>query len=146
MISEIIPYSRHGSMSHRIERVNALLRQEIGSVIADELKDPRISSIVSVTRVETSRDLSFAKVYVSVLGNDQEKANTLRALDSAAGFIHRTIRPNLRMRSVPRLAFRLDEAIERGAEMLAFIDEVIERDREIADQRERTPPLQDDAQ
>lgn len=132
-------------MSHRIERVNALLRQEIGSVVADELKDPRISSIVSITRVETSRDLGFAKVYVSVLGTDQEKSDTLRALGSAAGFIHRSIRPNLRMRSVPHLAFYLDEAIERGAEMVAFIDKVIERDREIAAQRDCPPPPQDDS-
>ncbi len=132
-------------MSHRIERVNALLRQEVGSVVADELKDPRISSIVSITRVETSRDLGFAKVYVSVLGSDQEKADTLRALGSAAGFIHRSIRPNLRMRSVPHLAFYLDEAIERGAEMVAFIDKVIERDREIAAQSDCPPPLQDDS-
>ena len=132
-------------MSHRIERVNALLRQEIGSVVADELKDPRISSIVSITRVETSRDLGFAKVYVSVLGSDQEKSDTLRALGSAAGFIHRSIRPNLRMRSVPHLAFYLDEAIERGAEMVAFIDKVIERDREIAAQSDCPPPPQDDS-
>lgn len=132
-------------MSHRIERVNALLRQEIGSVVAGELKDPRISSIVSITRVETSRDLGFAKVYVSVLGSDQEKSDTLRALGSAAGFIYRSIRPNLRMRSVPHLVFYLDEAIERGAEMVAFIDKVIERDREIAAQRDCPPPLQDDS-
>ena len=132
-------------MSHRIERVNVLLRQEIGSVVADELKDPRISSIVSITRVETSRDLGFAKVYVSVLGTDQEKSDTLRALGSAAGFIHRSIRPNLRMRSVPHLAFYLDEAIERGAEMVAFIDKVIERDREIAAQSDCPPPPQDDS-
>ena len=132
-------------MSHRIERVNALLRQEIGSVVADELKDPRISSIVSITRVETSRDLGFAKVYVSVLGSDQEKSDTLRALGSAAGFIHRSIRPNLRMRSVPHLAFYLDEAIEKGAEMVAFIDKVIERDREIAAQSDCPPPPQDDS-
>ena len=132
-------------MSHRIERVNALLRQEVGSVVADELKDPRISSIVSITRVETSRDLGFAKVYVSVLGSDQEKSDTLRALGSAAGFIHRSIRPNLRMRSVPHLSFSLDEAIEKGAEMVAFIDKVIERDREIAAQSDCPPPPQDDS-
>ena len=100
---------------------------------------------MSITRVETSRDLGFAKVYVSVLGTDQEKSDTLRALGSAAGFIHRSIRPNLRMRSVPHLAFYLDEAIERGAEMVAFIDKVIERDREIAAQRDCPPPPQDDS-
>ena len=119
-------------MPYRIERVNALLREEIGGVIAGELSDPRISRFASVTRVETSRDLSYARVYVSVLGDADEKANTIRALKAAAGFIHRSIMPNLRMRSVPRLAFYLDEAIEKGAEMLALIDEVMERDREIA--------------
>lgn len=127
-------------MPYRIERVNALLREEIGSVLADQLNDPRISQIVSVTRVETLRDFSFAKVYVSVLGPDEEKAGTMQALEAASGFIHRAIRPNLRMRTIPHLSFHLDEAIEKGAEMLAFIDEVIRRDREIAAQRDEPGP------
>ena len=131
-------------MSYRIERVNALLREEIGSVLAGELSDPRISPMASVTRVETSRDLGFARVYVSVLGTDEEKADTMQALGAAAGFIHRAIRPHLRMRNVPHLAFHLDEAIEKGAEMLALIDEVIQRDREIAAQRGDSDPLPDD--
>jgi len=121
-------------MAYRIERVNSLLRQEIGSVLAGELQDPRISTVVSITRVEVSRDLGFAKVFVSVLGDSEEKANTLRALKDAAGFVHRTIKPNLRMRSVPRLRFYLDEAIEKGAEMLTLIDDVMKRDRAIAAQ------------
>ena len=133
-------------MSYRIERVNALLREEIGSVLAGELNDPRISPMASVTRVDTSRDLSFAKVYVSVLGTDEEKADTMEALKSASGFIHRSIRPHLRMRNVPHLAFYLDEAIEKGAEMNALIDEVIRRDQEIAAQRGDPDPLPDDTQ
>lgn len=131
-------------MPYRIERVNALLREEIGSVLAGELNDPRISPMASVTRVDTSRDLGSARVYISVLGTDQEKADTMEALKAAAGFIHRTIRPHLRMRSVPHLAFHLDEAIEKGAEMLAFIDEVIQRDQEIAAQHGDSNPLPDE--
>ena len=131
-------------MPYRIERVNALLREEIGSVLAGELNDPRISPMASVTRVDTSRDLGSAKVYVSILGTDEEKADTIDALKSASGFIHRTIRPHLRMRSVPHLAFYLDEAIEKGADMVAFIDEVIQRDKEIAAQRGDLDPLPDD--
>ena len=131
-------------MPYRIERVNALLREEIGSVLAGELNDPRISPMASVTRVDTSRDLGSAKVYVSILGTDEEKADTINALKSASGFIHRTIRPHLRMRSVPHLAFYLDEAIEKGADMVAFIDEVIQRDKEIAAQRGDLDPLPDD--
>ena len=133
-------------MPYRIERVNALLQEEIGSVLAGELNDPRISPMISVTRVDTSRDLGSAKVYVSVLGTDEEKAGTMQALSAAAGFIHRAIRPSLRMRSVPRLAFHLDEAIEKGAEMIAFIDEVIRRDQEIAAQGGDPNPLPDDTQ
>ena len=133
-------------MPYRIERVNALLREEIGSVLAGELNDPRISPMASVTRVDTSRDLSFARVYVSVLGTDQEKADTMQALTAAAGFIHRAIRPHLRMRNVPHLAFHLDEAIEKGAEMIAFIDEVIRRDQEIAAQSDDPNPLPNDTQ
>ena len=102
--------------------------------------------MASVTRVDTSRDLSFARVYVSVLGTDQEKADTMEALTAAAGFIHRAIRPHLRMRNVPHLAFHLDEAIEKGAEMIAFIDEVIRRDQEIAAQGGDPDPLPNDTQ
>jgi len=123
-------------MAYRIERVNALLLQEIGSVLAGELSDPRISPMVSVTSVDVSRDFSLAKVYVSVLGDDEEKKSTLQALTAAAGFVHRTIRPNLSLRTVPHLAFYLDETIERGADMLSLIDEVMERDRAMAAQRE----------
>ena len=101
-------------MPYRIERVNALLREEIGSVLAGELNDPRISPMASVTRVETSRDLSFAKVYVSVLGTDEEKTDTMEALKAASGFIHRTIRPHLRMRNVPHLAFHLTKPLKRA--------------------------------
>lgn len=132
-------------MPYRIERVNALLREEIGGVLAGELSDPRLSPMTSVTRVDVSRDLSFAKVYVSILGTDEEKAQTLQALKAASGFVHRTIRPNLRMRTVPHLAFYLDEAIEKGAEMLAFIDQVLEEDRARAAEAGRTDVESDDA-
>lgn len=131
-------------MPYRIERVNALLRQEIGSVLAGELNDPRISPMVSVTQVEVSRDFSFAKVYVSVLGDEEEKENTLQALKAAAGFVHRTIKPNLSMRNVPHLVFHLDETIEKGAEMLNFIDEVMQRDREIAALGDSADPPSED--
>lgn len=131
-------------MSYRIERVNALLREEIGGVLAGELSDPRLSPMTSVTRVDVSRDLSFAKVYVSVLGNEKEKAEALQALKTASGFVHRAIRPNLRMRNVPRLAFYLDETIEKGAEMLALIDQVLEEDRARAAEAGRIETGSDD--
>ena len=111
-------------MSRRMDRVNVLLRQEISHVLATQLKDPRLSSIVSITSVDASSDLRLAKVFVSVLGSQQEKGDTLKALKSASGFIHRNVRNQLKLKNVPSLVFRLDESIERGAELLELIKEV----------------------
>ncbi|MCI0441008.1 MAG: 30S ribosome-binding factor RbfA [Chloroflexi bacterium] len=109
-------------MARRIDRVNALLRQEISRVIATELRDPRLSSLVSVLRVQTSPDLRQAAVYISVLGGDDEKKDVMRALRSASGYVHRAIRDNLTLKTVPHLEFRLDDSIERTSELLELID------------------------
>ena len=111
-------------MSRRIERVNGLLRQEISSVIANELRDPRLASMISVTEVDTSADLRKAKVFVSVLGGPDDKAKTLKALRSAAGFMHWNMRDKLSLKSVPSLEFFIDDSIEKGAEMLEMIRRV----------------------
>ncbi len=111
-------------MSRRINRVNGLLRQEISSIIANELRDPRLTSMVSVTEVDTSADLRKAKVFVSVLGGPDDKAKTLKGLRSAAGFVHRSMRGKLSLKSVPSLEFYIDDSIEKGAEMLEMIKRV----------------------
>ncbi len=111
-------------MTRRVQRVNVVLRQEISRVLAEELKDPRLSAMVSVTLVRTASDLRSAKVYVSVLGDATEKADTLAALRSASGFVRRSIRRRLSLRSVPHVEFQIDESIERGAELLKLISEV----------------------
>ena len=111
-------------MNRRMERVNVLLRQEISRVLAVELRDPRLSSMVSVIRVDSSPDLGRAKVFVSVLGDQAAKKTTLRGLKSAAGFIHRNLRRNLALKTVPSLGFYLDESIEQGAELLEIIKNV----------------------
>ena len=122
-------------MSRRIERVNALLREEISRVLATELRDPRISSIVSVTRVDAAADLHSARVFVSVLGDESEKKQTLEALSSAAGFIHRSMRRSLALRATPSLEFVLDDSIERGAELLQLIERVSPPTRETDEPR-----------
>jgi len=114
--------------SFRIERVNGLLRTEIGKVIANDLADPNIAPMTSITEVSTSRDLSTVRVHVSVLGDNRAKAKTIKTLNSAAGFIQRLLRPRLHMRRVPRPEFVIDESIERGADMLALINTVIKKD------------------
>ena len=111
-------------MSRRMDRVNVVLRQEISRVLTSELKDPRLSTVVSVTHVESSADLKHATVFISVLGDKDAKELTLTALKSAAGFIHRRVRKQISLRSVPALRFRLDESIEQGAELSKLISEV----------------------
>ena len=111
-------------MNRRMDRVNVLLRQGISQVVANELRDPRLASVVSITRVRTSSDLRHAKVFFSVFGDESEKRNTLQALRSGAGFVHRLLRKQVSLRLVPSLEFQLDESIEQGTELLQMIDEV----------------------
>jgi len=114
-------------MTRRLERVNVVLRQEISRVLATELRDPRLASLVSITRVEAAADLGSARVYVSVLGDRKAKTSTLRALKSASGFVRRRIRQHVALRNVPSFAFHIDETIEQGAEVLKLINEVAPR-------------------
>jgi len=111
-------------MARRIDRVNVLLRQEISRVLAVELNDPRLSTLVSITRVSASSDLRQAKVYVSVYGDATDKKEALIGLKSAARYIHRAIRENISLKFIPHLEFHLDESIERGDEVLEMIDQV----------------------
>ena len=111
-------------MSRRLDRVNGVLRQAISRVLAEEMRDPRLSDVVSVMRVDTSPDLSKAKVYVSVFGDQQAKTSSLKALKSASGFVHRCIRDQVRLRAVPSVEFYLDETIEEGAQLLKLIADV----------------------
>ena len=112
-------------MNRRISRVNTLLRTEISRVIANQLRDPRLSALVSVTYVDAANNLRHAKVYVSVLGSDDEKRDSLAALKSASGYIHRAVRDNVTLKTMPFLTFYLDDSIERGAQLSDMIDEAL---------------------
>ena len=109
-------------MTRRIERINHLLRQELGQMIQRQVKDPRIGSLVSVTDVETSPDLSFAKVFISGMGGEEERAATLRVLTAAAGFFRRELAQLLSIRRIPELSFHWDDSIERGARLSELFD------------------------
>ena len=112
-------------MTRRTERVNELLRAEVSEVLQRDVKDPRLSLMVSVTEVSVSPDLKTARVYLSVMGDETEKENVFRALRTAAPFVRRTLRPRLSsLRYVPDLVFLPDLSIERGARLSALIDEV----------------------
>lgn len=110
-------------MTRRTERVNGLLQQVISELLRREVKDPRVSGIVTITEVDVSPDLRRAKVFVSVLGSDEEKAATLQALSAARGFLHRELRRRLTIRRVPELTFIQDESLAEGARILSLIEE-----------------------
>lgn len=115
-------------MTRRTRQVGELLREEIDSIIRREVKDPRIG-FFSITRVEVPTDLRSARVYISVLGSDEEREQTLTALRSAAGYIRHVLKPRLRMRQIPELEFRDDRSMEYAAQISETLREVRERDR-----------------
>ena len=104
-------------------RINGEVQREL-SVIIRELKDPRIGIMTSVTGVEVTPDLKFCKVYISVLGDEEAKAETMAGLKSAAGFIRRELARTVNLRNTPELKFVMDQSIEYGMKMSKLIDEV----------------------
>jgi len=110
-------------------RVNEEVQHELSSIIR-ELKDPRIAMMTTVTEVNVATDLKTCKAYISVLGDEKARQDTMEGLRSAAGFIRRELAHSLNMRNTPEITFKLDTSIERGVEMSRLIDEVMQKDRE----------------
>ena len=110
-------------------RVNEEVQHELSSIIR-ELKDPRIAMMTTVTEVNVATDLKTCKAYISVLGDEKARKDTMEGLRSAAGIIRRELAHSLNMRNTPEITFKLDTSIERGVEMSRLIDEVMQKDRE----------------
>ena len=110
-------------MSHRIERINHLIREEISVLLQRQVKDPRLGNFIAVTDVVTSANLKTARIYISHLGTETERKETLDTLTAASGFFRKELAKHLRLRRVPELSFHWDDSIERGA----HIDELIDR-------------------
>jgi ribosome-binding factor A len=110
-----------GDQSRRLVRINEQLREEVADLIRRGLKDPRVQGLVSVTAVQTSPDLATARVFVSVMGGEEEKQTSLRTLQHAAGFFRHELMERLSLRRVPELQFRLDTSIERGDHILDLL-------------------------
>lgn len=114
----------------RTDRISEEIKKNLSDIIRD-LKDPRIPAMTSIVAVEVSRDLRYAKVYVSVLGDEKEKKDAISGLKSAAGFIRREIGERVLLRTLPEFSFVLDTSIEHGAHINALLHSVIkDEDRE----------------
>jgi len=109
----------------RHDRISEALKREIGNIIHAELKDPRLG-FVTVTRVELTQDLRYAKVFFSVLGKEEEHKKTKEALDSALGFIRRLIAQRIRLRLVPEINFKEDRSAEYSIKIQEALDQIKE--------------------
>jgi ribosome-binding factor A len=111
-------------MAYRVERINSLIRQELSELLRREIKDPRLSGMISITAVETAPDLKYAKIFVSTLGGVAERDEVLKGLGRASGFLRSELTHKLDLRTAPELDFRWDESIEHGAHILELLDKV----------------------
>ena len=110
-------------------RINGEVQRELSNIIR-ELKDPRIGIMTTVTAVEVAPDLKTCKAYISVLGNDQAKTDTMAGLKSAAGFIRRELARTVNLRNTPEIHFIMDESIEYCMKMSKMIDDLKESEAE----------------
>ena len=117
--------------SNRIGRINEEIQRELANQIRT-LKDPRVSGtgMVSITRVDTTGDLRYSRIYISVLNKDQEK-DVMKGLKSASGFLRRELGAALRLRYTPELQFVADDSIQYGAHILGLINDANRRDEEL---------------
>jgi len=120
-------------MGDRTSRISEEMRKEISSIIMNELKDPRMPSMVSVVSVNVTKDLRHAKVYISVLGSEEDKKNAQEGLKSAAGFIRREVGHRMQLRYTPEMHFEIDDSIEHGVYMTKLINETVKGDDEIGE-------------
>lgn len=108
----------------RVNRLNEEVKKIISDIIRNQLRNPAISSLTSVVAVDITRDLRYATVYISVLGNNSEKEETIKALEKSAGYVRREIGKQIKVRYTPEVIFKLDESIEKGIEMYNKISKI----------------------
>ncbi|MBI5418150.1 30S ribosome-binding factor RbfA [Candidatus Poribacteria bacterium] len=109
--------------SRRIERVNELIHEEISDIIQKKLNDPRIG-FVTVSDVEVSDDLRYAKVFVTVYGTEQAKESSLIGLTQARGFIRREVGKRIRLRYIPEIFFKFDDTLERSSKLQEILNKI----------------------
>jgi len=105
-------------------RINGEVQKELSRIISREIKDPRISEMTSVVAVEVAPDLKVAKAYISVLGDEKARQDTLEGLNSAMGFIRKELARTINLRNTPEITFVVDQSIEYGVNMSKLINEV----------------------
>ena len=123
-------------MRFRPERIASVVQRVVGDAITMRLSDPRISRLTSVTRVQVSKDLTYADVYVSVIGEEVDTRTTLRGLQAAHGKVQGLVADALPIRQVPIIRFHQDDSIKKGFETIQLIEKSMEEIRQRQAERE----------
>lgn len=108
----------------RTDRLNSLLKEVISDVIRKDVRNPHVKELITVTRVEITKDLHYAKVYISVIGSETDKEETLKALQTAAGFIAVNSSKKVVMRYFPELTFKLDDSVDKHMRIEKLLGEI----------------------
>ena len=111
-------------MSRRTDRINEQLREEISMLLTRQIKDPRLNAVISITRVVSSGDLRSARVYISVMGNQETKQSALAGIQSAASFLRRELRDRINMKHTPFLSYELDSSLDEADQLLRLMNQV----------------------
>lgn len=108
----------------RTERIAGEMRRALSDIIRNDLKDPRIPTVTSITNIKLAKDLKYAKIFISIYGTQDDKKAALDVLKGSSGFIRRELGQKMIIRTLPELTFALDESIEYGSMMTRKIDEL----------------------
>ncbi|MEP6619930.1 MAG: 30S ribosome-binding factor RbfA [bacterium] len=129
---------------HRSDRVSAAMREEIATFLANDVKDPRILGLVTVTACEITRDLRHATVYVSVLGSESQRSATFEGLDAVSGHLRGRVGRALRLRVAPEIQFKNDTSIAHAAHIEQLLAQVRKDLPPVSSDSQATPPLSND--
>lgn len=113
--------------NYRGGRINEEIKKDVSYTIQNKLKDPRLTAMVSVTDVEVTKDLSFAKIFVSIFGSEEDKKGTLEALRSSTGFIRKEIGKNVKLRHVPQVIIELDNTLDKAQHLNTLFKAIEEK-------------------
>ena len=129
--------------NRRVSRVASLIQEEVSQMVLHEIKDDRVGAgMVSVTDVDVSGDLQHAKIYVSIYGTDEARAETMAGLKSATGYVRRELGRRVRLRRTPEVVFIEDRALERGDRMLALLNQ-LSQERQDKNLEDNIPEAED---
>ena len=116
-------------VNYRNGRINEEIKKEVSNTIQNKIKDPRLSAMVSVTNVETTKDLTYTKVFVSIFGNELSKKETLQALKSSTSLIRKEIGLHVKLRHVPQVIIEVDETIEKAIHLEGIFNQIKAKDK-----------------